>query len=66
MPIKFNYSLDTLGDKGGGGSIVQWLVYVLPDPAALGLIPIVTQKKFIRKITDLAEVNQRSWLEESG
>ena len=39
------------------GSITQWLGYLLPDPAAPGLIPI---------IPNVAEVNQRHWIKESG
>ena len=27
--------------KAEGGSIAQWLAYLLPDPAALGLIPSI-------------------------
>ena len=39
-----------------GGSMAQWSAYLLPDPAAPGSNPSVTD----------AEVNQRRWLEESG
>ena len=42
-----------LTDIAKGGSIPQWLAYLLPDPAALGSIPIVSNKKlstFVRLI----------------
>ena len=45
-----------------GGSIAQWLAYLLPDPAAPGLIPSVPRKK----IVDIAEVNQPGCLVERG
>ena len=35
-------------------------------PTAPGLIPSVPTKKFRGKIINVAEVNQRRWLEESG
>ena len=42
-----------------GSSIARWL---LPDPAASGLIPRFTEEK----IADTAEVNQLCCLKESG
>ena len=31
-----NWDRKHLTSKGGGGSIAQWLAFLLPDPAALG------------------------------
>ena len=49
--------------KRGGGSIAQFLVYLLPDPAAPGSFP--SKKISEEKIIDVAEVNQWRWVEES-
>ena len=49
-----------------GGSISQWLAYLLPDPAAPGSIPSIPLKFSEEKVFDIAEVNQRRWLEECG
>ena len=46
-----------------GGSIAQFLVYLLPDPTARGFIP--SKKNSEEKIIDVAEVNQWRWVEES-
>ena len=46
-----------------GGSIAQFLVYLLPDPTARGFIP--SKKISEEKIIDVAEVNQWRWVEES-
>ena len=40
------------------GRIAQWLAYLLPDPAAPGLIPCVPKRISEGKIVDVAEVNQ--------
>ena len=40
--------------------------YLLPDPSAPGSIPSVPKKISDQKIVDVAEVNQRRCLEESG
>ena len=47
------------------GNIAQWLAYLLLDPAAPGSIPSVPPKDR-GKIIDVAEVNQRHWLDQSG
>ena len=47
------------------GSIVQWLAYLLSDPAATGLIPNIPEIFSVEKIVDVAEVNQWCCLEES-
>ena len=44
----------------------QWLAYLPPDPAALGLIPGKNKKFSQEKNVYGAEVNQRRWSEESG
>ena len=48
-----------------GGSVAQWLAYLLPDPAALGSIPSITKKNSDEKNVGVAEVNQRRGMEES-
>ena len=48
-----------------GDSITQWLAYVLLDPAALGLTPSI-EKISAEKNVNVAEVNTRRYLEESG
>ena len=40
--------------------------HLLEDPAAPGLIPSILEKISEEKIVDVAEVNQRRCLEESG
>ena len=49
-----------------GGSIVQWLAYLLTDPAALGSSPSFTEFFSEEKISDVAKVIQQRWLEENG
>ena len=49
-----------------GGRITQWLSYLLPDPAAPGLIPSIPQIVSEEKTVNVAEVNQWCYLEESG
>ena len=49
-----------------GGSIAQLLAYLLPDLAAPGSMPSITQKISEEKIVDVAEVNQWRSSEESG
>ena len=44
----------------------QWLSYYHPDPAALGSIHRIPQKISEKTIVDVAEINQRRCLEESG
>ena len=51
--------------KAEGGSIAQWLAYLLPDPAALGLISCILNL-FYEEFFDVAEVNQCRFLEEGG
>ena len=41
-----------------GGSIAQWLAYLLPEPAAQGSIPIIPEIFSEEKNVDVAEVNQ--------
>ena len=48
-----------------GGTIAQWLAYLFPDPAALGLIPSVSGIFLEKKIVNVSEVNQQCCLEES-
>ena len=43
------------------GRIAQWLPYLLPDPAAPGLILSIPKKFSDEKSVDLAEVNQLGW-----
>ena len=45
---------------------MQWLAYLLPDPASSGLIPSIPPKCLDEKIVNFAEVNQWHCLEESG
>ena len=45
-----------------GGSIAQWLTYLLPDPAAPGLNPSIPEIFSEEKIVNVAEVNQRRCL----
>ena len=47
-------------------SIVQWLAYLLTDPAALSLIPSNPEIFSEENIADVDEVNQQRCLEESG
>ena len=56
----------TKAERVGGGSIAQWLAYLLPDPAAPGLITSVSKNVSEEKIVDIAEVNQWRCSEESG
>ena len=49
-----------------GGSIVQQLANLLPDPATSGLIPSIPKTISEEKIVNIAEVNQHRCLEESG
>ena len=53
-------------DERGEGSREQWLAYLLLDPDAPGLIPNIPKKFRTKEIADVAEVNQRRCLEESG
>ena len=48
------------------GRITLWLRYLLPDPAAPGLIPSIPQIVSEEKTVNVAEVNQWCYLEESG
>ena len=47
-------------------NIAQLLACLLPDPAALEWIPGTPKFFSEEKIIDVAEVNQRGWLEKSG
>ena len=47
-------------------SVVKWLAYLLPDPAAPGLIPSIPKIFSEKNIAQVGEVNQWCWLEESG
>ena len=49
-----------------GGSIVQWLAYLLQEPAAPGSIPSIPEIFSEEKIVNVAEVNLRGSLEENG
>ena len=49
-----------------GGSIAQWLAYLLPYIAALGLIPSIPKNVSEVNIIEVAEVNQWCWLVYSG
>ena len=40
------------------GSIAHWLAYLLPHPAARGLIPSIPPENSEEKIVDVAEVNK--------
>ena len=51
---------------GGGGSIAQWWAYLLLDSAAPGLNPSVPEFFSEEKMVDVADINQRHCLEESG
>ena len=48
-----------------GGSIAQWLAYLITDPTTLGSIPIIPQKNSEETIVQV-EVNVWHCLEESG
>ena len=48
------------------GSGMGELYSTAPHPAATGSIPSIPPKKFRGKFFNVAEVNQRRWLEESG
>ena len=41
---------------GEGGSLTQWLAFLLPDLAALSLIPIIPEIFLEEKNVDVAEV----------
>ena len=49
-----------------GGSIAQWLSYLLLEPAAPGSIPSIPEIFSEEKIVNVAEVNLRGSLEENG
>ena len=49
-----------------GGSIAQWLSYLLLEPAAPGSIPSIPENFSEEKIVNVAEVNLRGSLEENG
>ena len=49
-----------------GGSVVQWLAYLLLEPAAPGSIPSIPEIFSEEKIVNVAEVNLRGSLEENG
>ena len=51
------------GGGAGGSTSSQLLADLLPDPAAPGLIPRKTSEE---NIVNVAEVNQRRFLEENG
>ena len=50
----------------GKGSTAQWLAYLILDPAAPGYIPSNPNFFSKEKIVNVAEVNQRRCLEETG
>ena len=52
--------------RGGGGRIAQWLAFMLPDPAALGLTNIIHKKISEERNVHFAEVYQWCCLDESG
>ena len=47
-------------------NVALWLAYLLPDPAALGSFLSIPKFFIEEKIVNVAEVNQRHCLEESG
>ena len=51
---------------GGGGSIAQWLAYLLPDPFALSSVPKNPKIYSEVQIINFSEGNKLHWLEESG
>ena len=48
------------------GRVAQLLLFLLPDPAAPGLIPCFPKNLQKQQISIFANVNQQRWLEESG
>ena len=61
------HTLTKISWEGGrGGSIPQWLAFLLPDPVAPGLIPGIPEILSDEKIVDYVEVNQQWCLEERG
>ena len=59
-PTQVRHRLSVSKGVGGvGGSIAQWLAYLLPDSPTQGSIPSIP-------IVDVTEVNQRCCLAESG
>ena len=51
--------------KKVGGSMAQWLAYSLPDLAAPNSITSTAEIYSEDKFTDIDNVNQQRWLEES-
>ena len=49
-----------------GGSMARWVAYLLPDPAAPGLITSIPEIFSEEKIANVAEINQQPCLEKSG
>ena len=49
-----------------GGSITQWLAYLLPDPSTPGLILSAPEFFSEEKTVDVAEIYQRHYFDESG
>ena len=46
-----------VGNVGHGGSIAQWLAHLLPDPAALGLVPSIPEIFSEEKIVNVRQMN---------
>ena len=57
---------EEINGGGGGGNIAQWFAYLLPDPAAPGLIPSIAKNISEEKIVDVPEAHHQRRLEESG
>ena len=51
---------------GSGGSIAQWFAILASGSSCLGSIFKIPEFFSVEKINDVAQVNQRRWLEESG
>ena len=49
-----------------GDRLAQWLAFLHPDPVVMGSIPSIPKTFSEVKIVDVAEVNQRHCLKESG
>ena len=64
--MKFSTSLAIYYNQKEGGSIAQWLAYLLSDPATPGLIPCVPENVSKEKIINIAEFNHLRCLQESG
>ena len=64
-PAMFPALFQTSFKNRVGGSIAQWLAYLLSDPAAPGSILSILRKNSKEKIDNIDQVHQWHYLEES-